>query len=92
MLGATAWAVSQDDFAAFVKKNSGVGTFVTTRKACVCHGGALDNFAGFAVLEFNAPGQPSYVECVVPQWGSDGQETIETGCIDKGGTVEVLAR
>ena len=87
------WAVTQDDFQKFVQQRSGISDFVlTTKKACVCRGGTLDSFTGWAVLEFNAPGRPSYLECVVPHWAADGQEQGEDGCVDKGGTVEVLAR
>jgi len=93
LLGTRAWAVSQDAFSTFVQKNTGItGTPNTTRKACICHNGPLDHYAGWVVLDFNPPGQPAYFECVVPQWAADGQETIEQGCVDKGGTFDVLGK
>lgn len=92
-----AWAVSQQDFQDFFRKSTGITDFViTTKRACVCRGGQLDSRAGWAVLALTGldgrSDQTSFVECTVPRWGSDGQETEEMGCVAEGGAVEVLSK
>jgi len=93
LIGVSAWAVSQEDFEAFFKKNTGMTHFViTSRRACTCHGGAVDGRAGIAIVSFPGAGQHAYVECIHPRWAADGQEQDEVGCVDSGGTVEVLTK
>ncbi len=93
LVSVSAWAISQEDFGSFFRKSTAMTDFViTSKKACICHGGTLNGRAGIAVLAFGAPGEYAYVECVHPRWATDGQERDEAGCVDAGGSAEVLSK
>ena len=93
LVASRAGAISRDDFAAFVKRSTGLSAaFLESKRACVCHGGgeALDGYVGVAVA--TPEGARQLLECVVPRFADDGHELDEAGCTAAGGTVEVLGK
>jgi hypothetical protein len=85
LLGVRAWAVSQEDYEALVRRATGVSTSVTSSKrVCVCHNGQLDGTAGIAIVDVSQQ-QRAVIECIVPRFATDGHELNELGCAATGG-------
>ena len=89
-----AWAATEQEAFVEAYKKFGVGlNRSTSKKPCLCVGGAFSGKAGLLVLvPQGEPFTPYGYECEVMGFGSDGVLSNVSYCVQAGGSVVVLAK
>src|SRR5215813_12975528 len=89
LCGSVAWATDQDAFLVVLRKFGITDDSITSRKPCLCTGGAFGGLVGRVVV-FQAGGADYNFDCSVTRFSPAGDVTGGANCRANGGVATLV--